>query len=163
MGNKDYSDPGFFGGFNHYDSRGHKTGHSEPSMFGGYDHYDLHGNKTGHSEPGMFGGFSQSGDGCYVATCVYGSYDCPQVWTLRRFRDDTLGTTRRGRAFIRTYYAISPTAVKLFGKRSRFRKICKKRLDRMVEELNRNGVENTPYNDKNWRKKNSSDSSQKSN
>ncbi len=24
---------------------------------------------------------------CYVAACVYVSYDCPQVWTLRPFRD----------------------------------------------------------------------------
>ena len=24
--------------------------------------------------------------GCYIATAVYGSYDCPQVWTLRRYR-----------------------------------------------------------------------------
>lgn len=24
---------------------------------------------------------------CYIATSVYGSYDCPEVWTLRRFRD----------------------------------------------------------------------------
>ena len=23
--------------------------------------------------------------GCYIATAVYGSYDCPQVWTLQRF------------------------------------------------------------------------------
>lgn len=30
---------------------------------------------------------SDSEEGCYVATCVYGSYDCPQVWTLRRYRD----------------------------------------------------------------------------
>ena len=22
--------------------------------------------------------------GCYVATCVYGSYDCPQVWVLSK-------------------------------------------------------------------------------
>ena len=28
---------------------------------------------------------SSSSGGCYVATAVYGSYDCPQVWTLRRF------------------------------------------------------------------------------
>ena len=27
-------------------------------------------------------------NGCYVATCVYGSYDCPEVWVLRRFRDN---------------------------------------------------------------------------
>src|SRR5699024_12626084 len=25
----------------------------------------------------------QSSGGCYVATAVYGSYDCPEVWTLR--------------------------------------------------------------------------------
>ena len=53
--------------------------------------------------------------GCYVATCVYGSYDCPQVWTLRRYRDYTLAETWYGRLFIHTYYAISPTIVKLFG------------------------------------------------
>ena len=53
--------------------------------------------------------------GCYVATCVYGSYDCPQVWTLRRFRDNMLAESRPGRAFIRVYYAVSPTLVKWFG------------------------------------------------
>lgn len=53
--------------------------------------------------------------GCYVATCVYGSYDCPQVWTLRRYRDYTLAETWYGRAFIHTYYAISPTIVRWFG------------------------------------------------
>ena len=31
--------------------------------------------------------------GCYIATAVYGSYDCPQVWTLRRYRDYTLAET----------------------------------------------------------------------
>ena len=31
--------------------------------------------------------------GCYVATAVYGSYDCPEVWTLRRYRDYTLAAT----------------------------------------------------------------------
>lgn len=36
--------------------------------------------------------------GCYVATAVYGSYDCPQVWTLRRYRDYTLAETWYGRA-----------------------------------------------------------------
>ena len=40
-------------------------------------------------------------DGCYVATAVYGSYDCPQVWTLRRFRDNALAKTWYGRACIR--------------------------------------------------------------
>ena len=88
--------------------------------------------------------------GCYVATCVYGSYDCPQVWTLRRYRDNTLGATWYGRAFIRTYYAISPTLVKWFGNTSWFKKMWKGKLDRMVKKLQDQGVESTPYNDKNW-------------
>ncbi len=88
--------------------------------------------------------------GCYVATCVYGSYDCPQVWTLRRFRDSTLAETMLGRAFIHTYYAISPTLVKWFGDTSWFKKMWKGTLDRMVSKLQSNGVEDTPYQDRNW-------------
>ena len=88
--------------------------------------------------------------GCYVATAVYGSYDCPQVWTLRRYRDYTLAETWYGRAFIRTYYAISPTLVKWFGHTEWFKKMWKGKLDHMVETLNADGVENTPYDDRNW-------------
>lgn len=93
---------------------------------------------------------SNNEGGCYIATCVYGSYDCPQVWTLRRYRDDTLGITWYGRLFIRTYYAISPTLVKWFGKTKWFKKMWKGKLDRMVQKLQDNGVENTPYEDKEW-------------
>lgn len=88
--------------------------------------------------------------GCYVATAVYGSYDCPQVWTLRRFRDYTLAETWYGRAFIRTYYAISPTLVKWFGHTEWFKKMWKGKLDRMVANLNAEGVEDTPYEDRLW-------------
>lgn len=88
--------------------------------------------------------------GCYVATAVYGSYDCPQVWTLRRYRDYTLAETWYGRAFIRTYYAISPTLVKWFGHTDWFKKMWRGKLDRMVEKLNANGVENTRYDDRIW-------------
>lgn len=88
--------------------------------------------------------------GCYVATAVYGSYDCPQVWTLRRYRDYTLAETRYGRAFIHTYYAISPTLVKWFGHTKWFKKMWKGKLDRMVANLNAEGVEDTPYEDRNW-------------
>ncbi len=88
--------------------------------------------------------------GCYVATAVYGSYDCPQVWTLRRYRDYTLAGTWYGRAFIRTYYAISPTLVRLFGETEWFKNMWKPKLDWMVKELNEKGVADTPYQDKNW-------------
>ena len=88
--------------------------------------------------------------GCYVATCVYGSYDCPQVWTLRRFRDYTLAETWYGRTFIHAYYAISPTLVQWFGDTTWFKKLWKGKLDHMVKRLNEQGFENTPYNDKPW-------------
>ncbi|MBQ7119185.1 MAG: hypothetical protein IJO09_03135 [Oscillospiraceae bacterium] len=90
---------------------------------------------------------------CYVATAVYGSYDCPEVWTLRRYRDYTLAETWYGRAFIKTYYAISPTLVKWFGHTEWFKNMWKGKLDRMVSKLQANGVESTPYEDKNWQSK----------
>ena len=93
---------------------------------------------------------SSGGGGCYVATAIYGSYDCPEVWTLRRFRDNTLAKTWYGRAFIHTYYAISPTIVKLFGKTDWFKNLWKPLLDKIVKDLQANGVENTTYNDKEW-------------
>ena len=89
-------------------------------------------------------------NGCYVATAVYGSYDCPQVWTLRRYRDYTLAETWYGRAFIRTYYAISPTLVKWFGHTDWFKNMWRGKLDRMVSDLQSKGVESTPYEDKEW-------------
>ena len=93
---------------------------------------------------------AQKSGGCYVATAVYGSYDCPEVWTLRRFRDYTLAETWYGRAFVRTYYAISPNLVKWFGHTEWFKKLWKGTLDRIIADLNDSGVENTPYEDKMW-------------
>lgn len=93
---------------------------------------------------------SSSSGGCYVATAVYGSYDCPQVWTLRRYRDYTLAETWYGRAFIHTYYAVSPTLVKWFGDTQWFKNMWKPTLDRMVKNLRAEGVEDTPYEDKMW-------------
>lgn len=89
--------------------------------------------------------------GCYIATAVYGSYDCPQVWTLRRYRDEVLGSTWYGRLFIKLYYAISPTLVKWFGKTKWFQKMWQGKLDCMVKKLNAKGFEDTPYQDKDWR------------
>lgn len=86
--------------------------------------------------------------GCYIATAVYGSYDCPEVWTLRRFRDNTLDRTWYGRAFIRTYYAVSPTLVRWFGKDSWFQALFRPMLDRLVDRLRQDGVEDTAYQDK---------------
>lgn len=86
--------------------------------------------------------------GCYIATCVYGSYDCPEVWVLRRYRDNVLSSTWLGRIFIKAYYALSPSFVKLFGRRNWFISICKSVLDKIIEKLQMDGFENTPYCDK---------------
>ena len=86
--------------------------------------------------------------GCYIATAVYGSYNCPQVWTLRRFRDNTLDATWYGRVFIKTYYAISPTLVRWFGNTSWFKDFWRKPLDKLVATLRNKGVKDTPYIDK---------------
>lgn len=93
---------------------------------------------------------TEKSSGCYIATAVYGSYDCPQVWTLRRFRDYTLAETWYGRFFIHIYYAVSPTLVKWFGQTEWFKNMWKAGLDRMVANLNAEGVENTPYEDRSW-------------
>lgn len=93
---------------------------------------------------------TQEEQGCYVATAVYGAYDCPQVWVLRRFRDETLAGTRLGRAFIRLYYAFSPILVRRFGHSGWFRRMWRGSLDRMVARLRSGGVADTPYEDKSW-------------
>lgn len=85
--------------------------------------------------------------GCYVATCVYGSYDCPEVWTLRRFRDTVLMNTWYGRLFVLLYYAISPKIVEVFGETVWFRKMWLSPLDKIVKNLNEKGFSDTPYYD----------------
>lgn len=85
--------------------------------------------------------------GCYVATCVYGSYDCPEVWTLRRYRDRVLNKTWYGRLFIRFYYTISPIIVKWFGDMKWFKKICRNKLNQIVFNLNAVGIKSSFYED----------------
>lgn len=86
--------------------------------------------------------------GCYIATCVYGSYDCPQVWTLRRFRDYKLSHSFIGCLFIKVYYTISPRLVKTFGEKALFRKFWRGFLDKLVKNLIDDGYDDTPYYDR---------------
>ena len=87
----------------------------------------------------------QGKNACYIATCVYGSYDCPEVWTLRRFRDQYLYRTVLGRVFIKVYYTVSPVLVKEFGDKEWFKKIWRNFLDKRVAVLKNKGYEDTPY------------------
>lgn len=94
--------------------------------------------------------YEEQKNGCYIATSVYGSYDTPEVWTLRRFRDGVLDKTWYGRAFIKTYYFISPKLIRIFGKNEAFHNYWEPRLSRFVDYLNNNGFEDTPYTDNSY-------------
>lgn len=107
--------------------------------------------ESGYTHPVVCEEVKVDQGGCYVATAVYGSYDCPQVWTLRRYRDYTLAGTWYGRAFIKTYYSISPTLVKWFGNTEWFKQMWRGTLDSMVERLQSKGVKDTPYEDVKWK------------
>ena len=85
--------------------------------------------------------------GCYIATCVYGSYDCPEVWTLRRFRDLYLNNKKLGKLFVKAYYYISPKLVKNFGEKKWFRKTWKFLLNNFVKLLNKKGYKSAHYED----------------
>ena len=51
---------------------------------------------------------SSGGDGCFIATSVYGDYDHPIVFDLRQFRDNWLAKKNYGRKFIQWYYQKGP-------------------------------------------------------
>lgn len=72
---------------------------------------------------------------CYIATAVYGSYDAPEVIVLRRFRDEVLSKSLLGRAFIRTYYAISPPVAKRLEKAGRMNRMVRRMLNRVVRRI----------------------------
>ena len=109
--------------------------------------YHKYKNGGGYYYRGRGPGGYYTRQGCYIATCVYGSYDCPEVWILRRFRDSVLARSWLGRRFISAYYAVSSTVVKLFGKKRLFQKFWKKYLDKFVEKLRDRGFRDTPYRD----------------
>lgn len=83
--------------------------------------------------------------GCYVATAIYGSYDCPEVWVLRRFRDDALMHRALGRALVRTYYFLSPRVLQVAGPATG--KACQRPLDALVRNLKDRGYSDGPYSD----------------
>ena len=103
--------------------------------------------KGGSSGKSGSSGSSSSG-GCYVATAVYGSYDCPEVWVLRRYRDHVLLEKPLGRAFVKLYYTVSPVMVRWFGRSRWFSSVLRPVLDRKVSELKAAGYKDTEYQDR---------------
>lgn len=85
--------------------------------------------------------------GCYIASCVYGSYNSEEVWILRRFRDQKLAHNIFGRIFIKTYYFLSPILLKLFSRQQWFISLNRKMLNRFVDNLKKKGYSSEPYKD----------------
>ncbi|MEG4488072.1 CFI-box-CTERM domain-containing protein [Microcoleus sp. D2_18a_B4] len=70
--------------------------------------------------------------GCFIATAVYGSYDAPQVVSLRRFRDEKLMSYSIGRLFIAAYYQLSPPLAQWLKNSPHFAKPVRQILDRLI-------------------------------
>ena len=127
----------------HWYKKALEAGFSEDSIVDGkwcISYYDNYKNKATTSKG--------NSEWCYIATAIYGSYDCPEVWTLRRFRDDVLRRYWLGVLFVKLYYKMSPVLVKHFGEEDWFNKIFKYILDSFVNKLNSKGINNTQYYDK---------------
>lgn len=52
-------------------------------------------------------------DACFIATAAYGAKDAAEVRELRAFRDRVLLRSELGRAFVDTYYGVSPPIAEL--------------------------------------------------
>lgn len=77
------------------------------------------------------------GGSCYIATAVYGSYDAPEVLTLRSFRDQVLQKHWLGRRFIKTYYFLSPPIAKRLKNARKINDLVRAALDWLVVRLSR--------------------------
>lgn len=72
------------------------------------------------------------GQGCFVATAVYGNADCPEVAALRRFRDERLLPHAAGRGMVRVYYRVGPWLARFVAVRPGLARLCRCVLDRLA-------------------------------
>lgn len=105
---------------------------SNASSDGSNESSDQSSDGSGNSNSDSGSGNSDSGSGCYIATMVYGSYDAPEVWVLRRFRDNVLQHSRGGRWFIHWYYSWSPGFVAKYSKYTFVHRVAKAMLQPFI-------------------------------
>lgn len=70
---------------------------------------------------------------CYIATMVYGDYNCPEVVALRSFRDNVLRHNSLGQSFIAFYYRNSPQWVERMKENKLANTIIRHMLDIFVK------------------------------
>jgi hypothetical protein len=71
-------------------------------------------------------------NGCFIATVCFGSYDSPEVITLRQFRDQVLKRTKSGNKFIYLYYMVSPHVARYISRHENIRKLVSLLLKNIV-------------------------------
>jgi hypothetical protein len=62
---------------------------------------------------------------CFIATAAYGSAMAPDVKRFRKFRDDVLLKSAAGRAFVDTYYEVSPPVAGFIAKHETLRAVTR--------------------------------------
>lgn len=73
--------------------------------------------------------------GCFIATFAYESYDAKEVLFLRYYRDNVLGKSKIGMFFIKVYYLLSPSFVKVFVHFPAMRKVIKMTIDKIINKI----------------------------
>ena len=76
---------------------------------------------------------NESSSGCYIATMAYGSYEHPQVFILRQFRDETLDKSTFGKWFIKVYYHYSPLLVEKLKNQKIANVLIRKSLNQFIK------------------------------
>lgn len=65
------------------------------------------------------------GGHCFIATAAFGSEISNEVITLKLYRDKVLINNAIGRAFIKTYYRLSPPIANLIRKKPQVRALVR--------------------------------------
>ena len=74
---------------------------------------------------------------CFVATAAYGVPHAPEIGILRNWRDETLSRHALGRAFVGTYYRLSPPVARVIARSSLLRRLARAVLDPVVRLISR--------------------------
>ena len=74
---------------------------------------------------------------CYIATLVYDDINHPNVEILRDYRDNKLLKYTIGQLFVRIYYFISPTAVRVLKPFKNIQNIIRLILDKLILKIDK--------------------------
>lgn len=91
--------------------------------------------RTSYNNQPSYNSSSNTSEGCYIATAVYGSYEAPEVLILRKFRDTVLKRHLLGKVLISSYYFVSPSIAKKLKGKGRVNNAIKQILDEFVRVI----------------------------